>query len=306
MGDHIIPQVLLRGFSINPDVNNKKQKIMYFNGEKASVGKICNLYQKDNYYSRDVETELDRKFEQPFGVIKKNMVDTFLNKNETVYEIAKEDYYKLIKFFVIMWRRNDIQMRKLEQMTELVLVNPNIRKYMKKEFQRLSPKKMFSNHEQELREAVYKNVIYTTTNSDPTVKKSVYDYYPLIVVNKTAVHFPLHSKYASVNQYTSRDVLYPDFTIEPITKDLFVILRIKKKHGLFNSNILKIPVVNVYDEDLIKGIIKLYLLGDTDSVVVDETNLEIVQNRLKDFVGNRLDVSSPQGEETLELIFNNM
>jgi hypothetical protein len=109
-----------------------------------------------------------------------------------------------------------------------------------------------------------------------------------------------------VNQYTSKDIQYPDFTIEPITKEIFLILRKKKNHRFFDSNELDIPVVNIDNEDLIKGIIDLYLLGDTDSIIVDETNLDIVQNRMKDFVGNGLNVSSSHGKDTLELIFSNM
>ena len=195
MGDHILPQVLLRGFSLNKNASRNKQKIMVYNREKCKTSRISSLYQQDDFYSRDTELHLQREYETPFAVLKKNMEDLLLEKPPKEYIISKNDLLLLIRFFVVMWRRNDEQLDKAKNILDKIVSNPRMREMMIPKYRNLTTDQMISLNNRKAQHDFYKKVILQTTNEDPTVLKTYRDYIPIIVVNKTCINFPLHNKY---------------------------------------------------------------------------------------------------------------
>lgn len=288
MGDHILPQVLLRGFSINNPFKKEDYKIMILTPEKTIQDKIRFQYQEENFYSRETEHLLDKKFENNFGRIKKKIVDELLNTEVDTFRLKKDDFYELILFFVTMWRRNDVQIEKTMTVSKFFLNNPILRSKMLPMYQQMSTEDLIKLNINEVKRQLYDNIINMTNRNDPTVIKTYRDYIPVVLINKTDILFPLHNKYATVHYiFKTKDEEYPDFTMEPITNRIMMLFVKKINHGS-DDDIKKIKVIRVNSSEEIKLIINLYIIDSVKSVVVDKSCIDIVEKRLRDPLANSI------------------
>jgi hypothetical protein len=280
MGDHIIPRVLLRGFSYNEHVSKSNQKINMLTPDKLIKGKINDLYQQLGFYSRETESILDREYESPFGNIKVKLREYFATEGKDEFILKNENYRFLLRFFVVMWRRNDKQINDAIAFAKNMLDNPVYRTMMLEKYKNVSSSELIKRTENELREELYRTAVKNTTDEDETVMKTYEDYLPVLIVNETDINFPLHNKYATILDFQSNSENHPDISIEPITRSLWMVLRKRMKHNTHGDEI-SIPVKYVKDEEIIKDMIRLYVLDSASSVVVDDTNLELVEDRLR-------------------------
>lgn len=302
MGDHILPQVLLRGFAINPNDDKAKMKIRILTPDGDKTKKIKDEYQQLNFYPADIEKLLDREFENPFGALKLKMIKELIEEEKNILNLSKEEMVMLIRFFTVMWRRNDEQLIKTTNYTRNMLNNPNIRRFLRPEHIALSTEKLIEMRSENLKHILYKSLIEKTTEKDPTVQKHLNDYYSVILINKTDISFPLHNKYSSVQYpYPIEDEEYPDFIFEPITNKIMVFSVLLKNHGLVKEN-MEIPAISIKTKEEIVLIINMYLLNSIKSVVVDDSNIDLVINRLKYPDRNLIKSGNPHLIEILKRI----
>jgi hypothetical protein len=202
-----------------------------------------------------------------------------------------------------MWRRNDIQIEKSINLMRGMLDNPFVRTMMCEKFRKIPTQDLIDYKYREMKDLLYSNIITNTIEEDPTVQKQMKDYKPIIVVNKTEINFPLHNKYSTVQYF---DLFhgdeYPDCTIEPITNRIFIFCIISKKHGLVKER-MRIPVVYLNDKQEVELLIKLYILDSAKSVVVDESNIDIVKKRLINPLNNKVHLNDPSLYNFLKKIY---
>ena len=279
MGDHILPQVLLRGFSLNKNDARNKQKIMVYDREKCKVSRISTLYQQNTFYSREIESHLQKEYETPFGELKMDMEKELLENYSETYLISKEKLLLLIRFFVVMWRRNDVQLDKAKATIEKIVNYPGMREKMIPKFKNMTVNQLISMNEKRAQHDFYDKVILQTTNEDPTVLKTYINYLPVIIINKTNINFPLHNKYASIQYVYSNIKDYPDFTIEPINNRIYMLFVLNKQHKK-NSDMNAIKVIYLDSVFEIELLIRMYIIDTLKTIVVDESNIEIVKDKL--------------------------
>lgn len=301
MGDHIIPQVLLRGFSYNKHVSKQNQKIKMLTPNKLIRDKISELYQKMGFYSRDTESFLDEFYENPFGKLKVKFENQLISDTNFKFEMSEDDYWFLLRFFVVMWRRNDKQINDAILFAKNFLDDPAYRGMMLDQYKNTSSEELIKLTENKLREELYKEAVYSTTNKDETVLKTYKDYLPSVIINKSTIHFPLHNKYATILNYKNASDSHPDISIEPITNRIWVVLRKNINHRSHMDKVI-IPVKYIENDEIIADLIRLYVLDSSSSVVVDDTNFDIVKNRLKDPLNNTLNRNSPRLKEIFQIL----
>ena len=287
---HILPRFILRGFCINPNDDKKDQKIMIYDRGvgKVNIEKINTAYAKENFNSQKTETLLCEDYENNvarlFQRIKKRAVD-----NEKDVVISNEEYRLLFRFFTIMWRRNDIHIdngKKMAIEIENFLKNvlgsdyDNIKT---EQYKNVSLSECFDKNEEKIRNILYNKLILDTTDNDPTVLKTIKNYYPTIVYNTSNIHFILHNTYSTLNYYIpeNHDVNFldiPTTMIVPISNNLCICLTLQKDETDLTKKEFKLKIEQWDEDELIKQFfIEKYITPQATSFVVDDTNLKYVK-----------------------------
>jgi hypothetical protein len=278
VGNHILPQVLLRGYRIDKSSKKQNARIRVLTKQGVEEGKVKYLFQEKNFYSNRVERYFAEKYEDFFGKFLVKLSNCTKRESDS-FIITKEDYLYLIRFFTIMWRRNDEQVKKFVQTSKDILDNPSWRDKMLPEYKKIPTEEIINNTVEEFKDKLFSRVIDDTNDTDPTVQKVFNNYKPLIIVNKTGISFPLHNKYASVINGESNDSEYPIVSFEPLSKDK-ILLFIRTDNYDINSKKFNIELRYVKDKQFIETLIRLYILDSAEKIVIDKTNEEVVIKRL--------------------------
>lgn len=164
--DHIIPQFILRGFAINPTANKQNQKIMIYDKATKQVHtkKIADTYSLLNFNSPETEKYLANEYESKVAKIFQRASKAASEKQQSI-SLSNKEYKLLFRFFVIMWRRNNIQLEKakemgiqLENMLKSLFGN-HYKEMLKPEYKDYSFEKMFNEKMGDVRIALYDKVI---------------------------------------------------------------------------------------------------------------------------------------------------
>lgn len=231
--DHIIPQFILRGFAINPAANKQNQKIMIYDKDTKQVHtkKIADTYSLLDFNSPETEKYLANEYESKVAKIFQRASKAASEKQQSI-SLSNNEYKLLVRFFVIMWRRNNIQLEKakemgiqLENMLKSLFGN-HYKEMLKPEYKDYSFEKMFDEKIDVVRKTLYDNIIPETKDDDPTVLKTIRYYSPFIINNTSNIHFLLHNTYATLrymvpksqNEIYAEDI--PGIMIYPISKTL--------------------------------------------------------------------------------------
>ncbi|MDE6361862.1 MAG: DUF4238 domain-containing protein, partial [Clostridia bacterium] len=172
--DHIIPQFILRGFAINPTANKQNLKLMIYDKETKQVHtkKISDAYAICDFNSPETEKYLAHNYESDIAKIFQRVAECAMNCQKNII-LSNEDYKLLFRFFVIMWRRNDIQLSKAKEMgiqLEIMLKSIFGNKYdamIKPEYKGYNFEKLFDERIDEIKKTFYDKVIPETDDNDP-------------------------------------------------------------------------------------------------------------------------------------------
>lgn len=135
-------------------------------------------------------------YEYESGVAKifQKITATAVN-NQKYFTLSNDEYRMLFRFFVIMWRRNNIQMDKAKelgiQLDEMmkIIFGKQYENMLKPEYKDYSFEKVFDEKIDDIRKAFYDQVIPNTTDNDPTAQKTMKYYRPTVVYNKSKNSF---------------------------------------------------------------------------------------------------------------------
>ncbi len=277
MGDHIIPRFILRGFAINPESKKDNQTInILFNGNVKNE-KIAAAFSIDQFYSRELENSLNKDFENKVAIIFQDIKKS-INQNE--FQISLNDYKLLIRFFVSMWRRNDIHVKDIKLLFEKTI---NMTRFMlKEEYKNKSIDELYNS--KLAREMFYDKIIKETKDDDFIVKRTFENYIPNVFVNNTNIHFPLQNSYGTLiysksNDGSNVDYENPEIIIEPISNYIYFILFKNKAN---KDDMININIESCNDEKTIKQLIKMYINPNTTSFVIDDTNEKFIKELLEE------------------------
>ena len=291
--DHIIPQFILRGFAINPAANKQNQKIMIYDKDTKQVHtkKIADTYSLLDFNSPETEKYLANEYESKVAKIFQRASKAASEKQQSI-SLSNNEYKLLFRFFVIMWRRNNIQLEKakemgiqLENMLKSLFGN-HYKEMLKPEYKDYSFEKMFDEKMDDVRKALYDKVIPETKDDDPTVLKTIKHYSPFIVNNTSNIHFLLHNTYATLrymvpksqNEIYAEDI--PSIMIYPISKTLCFCMILKEKETDTDKEEFNIPIEAwCNDEDIKLHFIDGYITQTAKSFIVDETNIDFIKNK---------------------------
>ena len=290
--DHIIPQFILRGFAINPTANKQNQKIMIYDKATKQVHtkKIADTYSLLNFNSPETEKYLANEYESKVAKIFQRVSKAASEKQQSI-SLSNKEYKLLFRFFVIMWRRNNIQLEKakemgiqLENMLKSLFGN-YYKEMLKPEYKDYSFEKMFNEKMGDVRIALYDKVIPETKDDDPTVLKTIKHYSPFIVNNTSNIHFLLHNTYSTLrymapksqNEIYAEDI--PSIMIYPISKTLCFCMLLSEKEIDTDKEEFNISIeVWNNDENVKLHFIDGYITQTAKSFVVDETNIDLIKN----------------------------
>ncbi|MFA5037381.1 MAG: hypothetical protein WC479_09430 [Candidatus Izemoplasmatales bacterium] len=301
MGDHILPQVLLRGFAYNSFVNKQDAQIKVLTQTGVSIGLVKDLYQQNMFYSRETEAMLDHDYEQPFGIIKKKLIESLIVSDLDEYSLSTIEYFLLIKFFVILWRRNEVHIEKTVGIVKAIMEDSYLRPMLKPENQNKTSDELTNSIKQNLQEEVYHKIISETNNDDPTVQKTFHLYTPIIVINHCEITFPLHNKYATAQQRINEDPEYPRMTIEPITNRIYMVFKRQESHYDEKTQV-PIKVIHLHETFDVEAMIGLYLIPGLKSIVVDDSNWVFVN----DIMDNIFDKRKLVGKRKLQSLLQKL
>lgn len=290
--DHIIPQFILRGFAINPTASKQNHRIMIYDRltKQVHTEKIANAYAIRDFNSPETEKYLAHEYESGVAKIFQRIADNAANNQKSVV-LSNAEYKLLFRFFVIMWRRNNIQLDKAKEMGVQLenfmksIFGKRYQEMLKPEYKDYSFERMFEERKDDLRTAFYDKVIPETTDDDPTVQKTIKYYPPFIVHNKSKIHFLLHNTYATLRYFVPKeqkeiyDYDVPSIMIYPISNTLcFCMLRSEKEIDITKEE-FTVPIeVWDKDEDIKQHLIDGYITQVATSFVVDDTNINFVKN----------------------------
>jgi len=279
MGDPYIPRFILREFSINPTEEKYKQKIMIFEDGIIKTKRIADAYQVKNLYTRDAET-LFANLENKVARIRKRIIKN-VSEGSKVIELSKEDYILLVRFNVIMWRRNTVQQTLRKKRAKDVIAKMP-RHTRLKEYQNLTNDEMLAKMPfDQISKKSYESIIRNTNADDPTVLKTLMYYSPHLLVNETDSAFPLHNLYGTVVRMSKDGQIageeFPDILIEPLSKKIYMIY-FRRVNVLKKT--IKIGVEREPNPEQIKRIINYYLVTNYSSIVIDESNQQIIKSLL--------------------------
>lgn len=291
--DHIIPRFILKGFALNPEASANEQEIMIYDKstKEQTIEKISKAYAIKNFNSPETETLLANEYENKISIIfqriKKRATD-----NEKDVVLSNEEYKLLFRFFIVMWRRNSIQLEKSKE--QFLNVIPEFEKILEKlsgkktkdmlkdEYKNISHEEMYNINQDKLRIPLYDKIISQTTIYDPIVQKTLKYYFPAIIVNNSDTHFLLHNTYATnLHLGPIIDEEFPYYMILPISKNLCFYLMLSAEEIDLTKNTYILPI-DIYPDDIIKKMfIESYITKTATSFVVDETNIDIVKNAIE-------------------------
>ncbi len=287
--DHIIPQFILRGFAINPTANKQNLKLMIYDKETKQVHteKIADAYAIRDFNSPETEKYLAQNYESDIARIFQRVAENVKDCQKNII-LSNAEYKLLFRFFVIMWRRNDIQLGKAKEMgiqLETMIKSIFGNKYddmIKPEYKGYNFEKLFDERIDDIRKTFYDKVIPETNDNDPTVQKTIRYYKPFIVFNKSNIHFLLHNTYATLRYFIPKNHVIDEFDVPsimiyPISNVLsFCMLRCATEIDI-TKDVFEIPIeVWDKDDDIKQFFIDGYITNVATSFVVDNTNLEFV------------------------------
>lgn len=291
--DHIIPKFILRGFAINPAANKQNHKIMIYDRETKQVRteKISDAYALRDYNSPETEKYLAQKYESDVAKIFQRISDNATNNQKNVV-LSNAEYKLLFRFFVIMWRRNNIQMDKakeigiqLENLMKSIFGN-RYKDMLRPEYKDYTFERMFDEKIDDARKAFYDKVIPETNDDDPTVQKTIKFYPPFIVHNKSKIHFLLHNTYATLRYFipkTQKEIYdsdFPNIMLYPISHTLCFCMLLSENEVNISQDTFNIPIEVCDNDNFIKEhFIDGYITTTATSFVVDDTNIEFVKNK---------------------------
>lgn len=290
--DHIIPRFVLKGYALNPSAEAKEQEIQILDRKtkNISVQKIKEAYAIEDFNSGQTERFLCKEYETKiariFQRIKKRAED---NENHVV--LSNDEYKLMFRFFVIMWRRNDIHVDKRKTLLKnfhnlmSTMYGDNLQKMLKPEYRNSDIDQLMEEELNKHRKDFYDIIIAQTNENDPTVRKTILNYKPFIVYNKSNINFTLHNTYGTtiymVNPGETTDNVEPFRIIEPITNKLcFSLFCTSEKISLEEKN-YKIEIKTIEGDNYIREhFVEEYITAQATSFVVDDTNVEIVKAKI--------------------------
>lgn len=283
--DHYIPQFILRGFSVNPKEAKNKQEIYVYSKKTNEVKRqlIADSFMQVDYNSPETEKYLAQELETKVANIVQK-IKAEVNKENKIVDLEKNKYVLLIRFLVVMWRRNLIQ---VDRMKEII----DASEYISSIFSAFSTKEinignLYEENKDIFRKTFFDLAIRSTTKDDETVQKTIKYYKPFIVHNTSNINFIMHNTYSTLNylsnkndEVTEQD--FPIFMIYPISKTMCLCMLLNYKESDLTQNNYTIPIVTWSDEaDIKQFLIDGYITPTAESFVVDETNIEYLQNLL--------------------------
>lgn len=286
---HFIPKFILKGFSFNPKANKNEQLITIYNKKtnKFSNELINFAFAEKDFNSEETETILGEQYENIIArVFQRIQKRAYSNESDVV--LSNEEYRLLFRFFTIMWRRNDIQLEKINEMAINInnemetMFGNNFKNMLRPEYQDKNLADLIKSNIENIKKPLYDKIIKDTTDDDETVQKTILNYIPTIVYNKSNVHFLLHNTYGTLRYIKKANEEIQDYDlpytfIEPISKDLCFCLLLTQNQIDIKKDKYKIKIeVWDNDEDIIKFFIKDYLTDTATNYVVDETNYKYV------------------------------
>ncbi len=288
--DHIIPKFILRGFSINPTANKNNQKIMIYDRATSQVTtkKIADAYALKDFNSPETEKYLANEYETGVAKIFQRINENAIANHKYV-TLSNDEYRLLFRFFVIMWRRNDIQIDKAKELAIQLenmmksLFGSHYEDMLKPEYKKCSFENVFDERIDEVKKLFYDKVISETDDNDPTVLKTIKNYKPTIVYNKSNIHFLLHNTYATLRyiipkNHTINEFDAPTVMIYPISNTLCFCMMCSANEIDLTKEVFNIPI-DVWDKDdeIKQHFIDGYITDVAKSFVVDNTNVEFVK-----------------------------
>ena len=154
------------------------------------------------------------------------------------------------------------------------------------QYKNVSLSEYFERHEENIRNFLYDKLISDTTDNDPTVLKTITNYYPTIVYNTSNIHFILHNAYSTLNYYipNNQKVSFsdvPTIIIEPISNNLCICLILQKDEVDLTKKEFKLKIEQWNEDELIKQFfIDRYITPHATSFVVDNTNLKYIKGKI--------------------------
>lgn len=222
------------------------------------------------------------KYENDVAIFQRIKEIAVAEKEEIVF--TNDEYKLLFRFFTIMWRRNDIIIDKAKELVEEFenifncISGVPLKERLRPEFVDKSLDDLFDETKEQWLKPFYEHIITNTTNDDSTVKKSIENYKPFIVYNKSSIHFTLHNTYGTLryikeaNQEIS-ELDMPILMIEPISSTLCFCLALVKEPIDLNKDSYSIKIESWDNEEEIKEFfINGYMTETATSYIVDETN----------------------------------
>lgn len=284
--DHYIPQLILRGFALDPTLKKDKQEISILDTNTLQVETklIGNSFMKVDCNSKETETKFAQIYETPMGNILQQIKNA-IRKNQTECLLKKSAYQKVFQFLVIMWRRNIIQVKKMEEYVAL----------FDKIFSSISPfneseksiSQYYKENEDVCRKAFYEYVMRITKQDEETVKKTIENYRPIIIHNTTNVHFILHNTYSTLRYCCkpNEQIGFDDMPINmicPLSNELCLDLLLREQPLQLDKKQYPIEIETWDNPDDIKQfMIDGYITPTAESIVVDSTNLQFVLDKLR-------------------------
>lgn len=286
---HFIPKFILKGFSFNPKANKNEQLITIYNKKtnKFSNELINFAFAEKDFNSEETETILGEQYENIIArVFQRIQKRAYSNESDVV--LSNEEYRLLFRFFTIMWRRNDIQLERINEMAINInnemktIFGNNFKNMLRPEYQDKNLTDLIKSNIENIKKPLYDKIIKDTTDDDETVQKTILNYIPTIIYNKSNVHFLLHNTYGTLRYIKKENEEIQDYDlpytfIEPISKNLCFCLLLTQNQIDIKKDKYKIKIeVWDNDEDIIKFFIKDYLTDTATNYVVDETNYKYV------------------------------
>ena len=291
--DHIIPRFVLKGYALNPSAkaNELEIRILDRKTKDISVEKIKEAYAIKDFNSEQTERllceEYETKVARIFQRIKKRAED---NENHVV--LSNGEYKLLFRFFVIMWRRNDIHVDKSKALLEdffnlfRIMCGDNLQNMLKSEYRDVDINQLMEEELNKHMKDLYDKTIGQTNENDPTVRKTILNYKPIIIYNKSNINFTLHNTYGTTIYSVESgrmpdDIDMPTHIIEPISNKLCFALFFTSEKVSLEEKTYKISIQKIEDDNYIKKYyIEGYITGQATSFVVDDTNVEIVKAKI--------------------------
>lgn len=286
---HFIPKFILKGFSFNPKANKNEQLITIYNKKtnKFSNELINFAFAEKDFNSEETETILGEQYENIIARVFQR-IQKLAYSNESDVVLSNEEYRLLFRFFTIMWRRNDIQLERINEMAINInnemktIFGNNFKNMLRPEYQDKNLTDLIKSNIENIKKPLYDKIIKDTTDDDETVQKTILNYIPTIIYNKSNIHFLLHNTYGTLRYIKKENEEIQDYDlpytfIEPISKDLCFCLLLTQNQIDIKKDKYKIKIeVWDNDEDIIKFFIKDYLTDTATNYVVDETNYKYV------------------------------